>query len=48
MKKNLFKNDKVLVKVAKLKNNSLENGIVVFIAFLLLLNALISFRILFG
>jgi hypothetical protein len=48
MNKNFFKNKYIYVKVAKLKNNSLENGIVVFIAVLLLTNLLISLKILFG
>ncbi len=48
MKKNFFKNKNTFVKVAKLKNNHLENGIVVFIAMLLLTNLLISLKILFG
>ncbi|MDY8136309.1 hypothetical protein [Aquimarina sp. 2201CG5-10] len=48
MKKNLFKNKNVYVKVARLKNNPLENGIVVFVAVLLLANLLISLKILFG
>ncbi len=48
MKKDLFKSKSANVKVAKLKNNSLENGIVVFIAVLLLTNLVISLKILFG
>ncbi|WP_206604207.1 hypothetical protein [Aquimarina sediminis] len=48
MKKNFFKNKNTYVKVTKLKNNSIENGIVVFIAVLLLTNLLISLKILFG
>ncbi len=48
MKKNFFKNKKTYVKVAKLKNNSLENSIVIFIALLLIANFLISLRILFS
>ncbi len=48
MKKNFLKNKNAYVKVAKLKNNSLENGIVIFIAVLLLTNLLISLKILFG
>lgn len=48
MKKNFFKNKNAYVKVAKLKNNSVENGIVIFIAVLLLTNLLISLKILFG
>ena len=48
MKKNFLRNKKAKVKVAKLKNNTLENGIVVFIALLLIVNFLISLKILFG
>ncbi len=48
MKKNFLKNKNALVKVAKLKNNSLENGIVIFISVLLLTNFLISLKILFS
>ncbi|WP_158447911.1 hypothetical protein [Aquimarina longa] len=48
MKKDFFKNKNTYVKVAKLKNNSVENGIVVFIAVLLFANLLISLKILFG
>ncbi len=48
MKKNFLKNKNAYVKVAKLKSNPLENGIVVFIAVLLLTNLLISLKVLFG
>lgn len=48
MKKNLFNNKTALVKVAKLKNNSLETGIVVFIAILLVTNLFLSLKVLFG
>ncbi|MBQ4801986.1 hypothetical protein J8L88_03905 [Aquimarina sp. MMG015] len=48
MKKNFLKNKNAQVKVAKLKGNTLENGIVVFIAVLLATNFLISLKILFG
>ncbi len=48
MKKNFFKNKNAFVKVARLKNDPIENGIVVFIAVLLLTNLLISLKILFG
>ena len=48
MKKNFLRNKKAQVKVAKLKNNTLENGIVVFIALLLVVNFLISLKIVFG
>ena len=48
MKKNFLRNKNVEVKVAKMKSNSLENGIVVFIALLLATNLLISLKILFG
>ncbi len=48
MKKNLFKSKSAFVKVAKLKNNSLENGIVLLIALLLFTNLVISLKILFG
>ncbi len=48
MKKNFLKNKGAEVKVAKLKSNTLENGIVVFIALLLLTNFFISLKILFG
>ena len=48
MKKNFFRHKNAIVKVAKLKSNTLENGIVVFVALLLITNLLISLRILFG
>ncbi len=48
MKKNFLNNKNGYVKVAKLKNDHLENGIVVFIALLLFTNLLISLKILFG
>lgn len=48
MKKNFLKDKNTDVKVAKLKNNSVENGIVIFIAVLLLTNLLISLKVLFG
>ncbi len=48
MKKNFLKNKNTYVKVAKLKNNSIENGIVIFISVLLLTNFLISLKILLG
>ncbi|RZS90661.1 hypothetical protein [Aquimarina brevivitae] len=48
MKKNFFKNRQALVKVAKLKDNTLENGIVVFIAILLITNLFLSLKVLFG
>lgn len=48
MKKNFLKNKNAIVKVAKLKNNTLENGIVLFVALLLVTNLLISLKILFG
>ncbi|WP_344925931.1 hypothetical protein [Aquimarina addita] len=48
MKKNFLRNKNAQVKVAKLKSNQLENGIVVFIALLLVTNLLISLQILFG
>ncbi|MCK8520599.1 hypothetical protein M0D21_03410 [Aquimarina sp. D1M17] len=48
MKKNFLKTKSAYVKVAKLKNNPIENGIVVFIGVLLVTNLLISLKILFG
>lgn len=48
MKKNFLKNKNAQVKVAKLKSNPLENGIVIFVGLLLLTNFLISLKILFG
>jgi len=48
MKKNFLRIKEPQVKVAKLRNNALENGIVVFIALLLATNFLISLKILFG
>ncbi len=48
MKKNFLKNKTAVAKVAKLKSNHLENGIVVFIGILLFTNLLISLRILFS
>ncbi|WP_378173621.1 hypothetical protein [Aquimarina sp. SS2-1] len=48
MKKNFLRNKSAQVKVAKLKSNTLENGIVIFIALLLATNFLISLKILFG
>ncbi len=48
MKKNFLNTKNAQVKVAKIKNDRLENGIVVFIAVLLCTNLLISLKILFG
>ncbi|WP_161634390.1 hypothetical protein [Aquimarina pacifica] len=48
MKKNLMNTRNNQVKVAKLKGNALENGIVVFIGLLLCTNFLISLKILFS
>ncbi len=48
MKKNFPQKKNTYVKVAKLKNNPIENGIVVFIGMLLLANLLISLKILFS
>ncbi len=48
MKKNFLRNKKAYVKVAKLKSNPIENGIVVFIGLLLIVNFLISLKVLFG
>ncbi len=48
MKKNFPQKKNAYVKVAKLKNNPIENGIVVFIGALLLTNLLISLKILFS
>jgi len=50
MKKNFneTRTNKALVKVEKLRNNALENGIVVFIGVLLTTNFVISLKILFG
>ncbi|WP_157766005.1 MULTISPECIES: hypothetical protein [Aquimarina] len=48
MKKDFLRNKNTFVKVAKLKSNPVENGIVVFIAVLLLTNLLISLKILFS
>lgn len=48
MKKNFFNNRPTLVKVAKLRNNSLETGIVIFIAVLLVINLFLSLKVLFG
>ncbi len=48
MKKNIFKNKNARVKVAKLKSNSFENGVIIFIALLIVTNLLISLKILFG
>ena len=48
MKKNYRNTQDAQVKVAKLKNDTFENGIVIFIALLLATNFLISMKILFG
>ncbi len=48
MRKNFLRNKSPKVKVAKLQNDSLEKGIVIFIALLLIINFMISMKILFG
>ncbi len=48
MKKNHMNNRTPQAKVATVKSNTLENGIVIFIGLLLCTNFLISLKILFG
>jgi len=47
MKKNFPEVKEPRVEVAKLKNNSIENGIVIFVGLLLVTNLFISLKILF-
>lgn len=48
MKKNFLNNKGAQVKVAKLKSNPIENGMVIFVGLLLVTNFLISLKILFS